>query len=164
MLWSECPFIDESLLSEAMPQVNGRSFKPSLLKQSKPPAAYQPLIDSPSSPCRPANLVYWHSLTGTWERIGSWTCLTWIRVRAGGRGWGCLFLCVLDLHILQHGSCSAVFPPNQWQGVQNLAWNGIDWFLQFWCHVHWPFLICTTFHSMLSLPKSHMLFSRAFTL
>lgn len=92
-----CLVIDKSLLFEVMPWVNRRasdhSFKPSLLKQSKPLTAYQPLIDSPSSPCHPANPAYWHSLTGTWGRTWWWTCPTWIRVGARNRGCG-LFVCV----------------------------------------------------------------------
>lgn len=134
-------------------RAGGRSFKPSLLKQSKPFTAYQPLIDSPSSRCHWTNPVYWHSLTGTWARTGWWTCPTWIRVRATTRGWGCLFVCVLDPHIVPRGSYSAVCVPDRWHGVKNEAWNWSDWFQQFWCHVHWSFLICATLHSIILLPK-----------
>lgn len=140
-----------------MPGVNrgtgGHSFMRSLLKHSKPFTAYQPLIESPSSPCHSAMPEYWHSLTGTWGTTGWWTCLTWIRVRGRNGGWGRLFVCVLAPHILPHGSRRAACAQQQWHGVKNGAWNWSDWFEPLWCHVHRSFLICATLPSTISLPK-----------
>lgn len=136
-----CPFIDVSLLFELRLWFNGRadgrSFKPSLLKQSS-------LLFSPSSTpfrapvARTIQLIDTHWLGVEEERDGE--LLTQIRVKARDRGRECL--CETPtfgfMHSIVLRSCLKSIKCRK-----NQARKWSDWFQQIWCHVLECDVICT---------------------